>query len=187
MSATKKRNPEHPFSFILTFFVAGALLLTGCEAKYYEYGSDAHVQKLPPPIDCDFDTAPFGKKGCHYEKRVTLLNAKGEVVGGDEVLPNGNHVFTSPNDAERVTDVLVSWVKINEAEAFLYNQEQEKKTVPGRVGQPAPTSSPRPIDPERQKLIAACIERFKNDPNYQDPYAASQVEATCTAAPNLKP
>lgn len=78
-----------------------------------QYGlTDGHVQVMKQPKDCEFVTAPLGEKNCHYEKRIALLNSKGELIGGDEVMPDGKHVITEPK--EKVTDVFVNWVKIEE-------------------------------------------------------------------------
>lgn len=37
------------------------------------YNTDSsRVQILPKPADCDWDYAPLGRKGCHYEKEVSV-------------------------------------------------------------------------------------------------------------------
>jgi hypothetical protein len=116
------------FQKVLALFTL-SMPLIGCSGPtFYEYASDARIEKLSCPIDCDFDAAPFGKKGCHYEKRIALLNAQGLLIGGDNVLPNGDHVYTSPK--EPVISVFVTWVKIDDAEAY-HDNHTPKEQRPG--------------------------------------------------------
>lgn len=55
----------------------------------------------PKPKDCDFWRAPFGTKGCHYQRVVIAQHAKGiRQIRPGEGDPN-----------EQFDSVLISWVK----------------------------------------------------------------------------
>jgi hypothetical protein len=78
-----------------------------------EYGlQSSHVLAEKVPTDCDFMSAPLGKKNCHYEQQVTLLDSQGDVIGGEVVIPNGGHIETSLMPGRVVTDVSIKWVKV---------------------------------------------------------------------------
>ena len=54
-----------------------------------------HIFMQPKPHGCDFDDAPLGNKHCHFEKKVDVVRA-------------------CPGPNCRVTDVYVSWNKVDE-------------------------------------------------------------------------
>jgi hypothetical protein len=68
---------------IAAFLIFLSALLTGCTdtqqtqlLAMQKYGVDSsNIHILPKPQDCDYDTAPVGKKLCHYEKREDLERA----------------------------------------------------------------------------------------------------------------
>jgi hypothetical protein len=55
----------------------------------------------PKPTDCDFWHAPFGKKGCHYQRVVIARHAK-EIR---EIRPGES----DPN--QRFDSISISWIK----------------------------------------------------------------------------
>ena len=63
-------------------------------SKYSEkYGvPEQNVHIAPKPTACDWGHAPLGNKDCHFEKVVTPIK----------------------NDAGRVTDVYISWTRVND-------------------------------------------------------------------------
>jgi hypothetical protein len=136
----------------------------------YDIAED-HVLRSFKPIDCDYDAAPTGKKGCHYEKQVVILNKQGSVVGGDEILPDGSHVWTEPK--RPVTDARIDWVKIEDSAAFEYKQHKAHET-------PAAPISPAQ-DPAAVEL---CIRRLKARPDYQET-DEDHVKQACAADASL--
>jgi uncharacterized membrane protein len=48
-------------------------------AAEYVLDSD-HVTIEHKPYDCDWDSAPIGKKHCHYDAVVTIYNQSGNVI-----------------------------------------------------------------------------------------------------------
>jgi hypothetical protein len=78
-----------------------------------QYGlQSSHVLTEKVPTDCDFMSAPLGRKNCHYEQQITLLGSQGDAIGGDVVMPNGGHIETSLIPSRVVTDVSIKWVKV---------------------------------------------------------------------------
>ena len=73
---------------------------------------NGHVEILPKPHDCDFLKAPLGSKNCHFEREINLLNAKGELIGGEGVTADGKRVVTKPEGV--VSDVTVFWIKVED-------------------------------------------------------------------------
>ncbi len=86
--------------FLVWLFVINPIWLVWtwipCRVKYplvyapiYHVGVD-QVHALQQPTDCDWWHAPLGDKGCRYKKQV----------------------LTKRNEAGRVTDILVTWEKL---------------------------------------------------------------------------
>jgi hypothetical protein len=60
----------------------------------YDLNSD-HVHISNKPHDCDWDTAPLGRKNCRYEKVVSIQRSEpqeGTIKGGVSVFVNGTWV-----------------------------------------------------------------------------------------------
>lgn len=79
----------------------------------WDYRIDvSHIEVAPKPHDCEFMSAPIGEKHCHYDQYLSLVNARGEFVGGDTVSDDGKHIKTQPK--EQATSAYVNWVKVKE-------------------------------------------------------------------------
>ena len=84
------------------------------------------------PSDCDFWSAPLGKKGCHYESTLSAYNGAGDVVGGDNApkygydTKTGKPIISRDNGTTwdwlpgsqipdpKVKSVAVSWFKVKD-------------------------------------------------------------------------
>ncbi len=81
----------------------------------YELQYDADVTKTAKPKDCDFLTAPLGKKNCSYEKLVVIshhsVSTKGEpIISYDE----GENWYTNPFGPRKGVLVEISWLRTND-------------------------------------------------------------------------
>jgi hypothetical protein len=92
----------------------------------------SQVERHDPPTDCDFMTAPLGRKNCHYKKTVAAYNAQNLQVAGDDApryssdtnthrpivsYDNGKTWDWVPEETKtvnlKVTKVIVDWVKVS--------------------------------------------------------------------------
>jgi hypothetical protein len=99
----------------------------------FEYGVSADkVRVEAQPTDCDFMTAPLGRKGCHYEAAVTAFNAAGYAIPSERAnrtpqyaqdktgaaIVSYDHRKTWEYAANipdpAITSVLVSWGKVKD-------------------------------------------------------------------------
>lgn len=52
-----------------------------------KYGTDSgRVDVAPKPENCDWDYAPLGRKGCHYEKEVTVARYSRDAKTGRPIV-----------------------------------------------------------------------------------------------------
>jgi hypothetical protein len=94
--------------------------------------SPENISIEPKPHDCDYNRAPLGDKGCHYEPAVTAYNAAAEVVGGDHA-PKYSHDTNTGKPIvswnygktwdwysgteipdQKIKSVVVTWSKVSE-------------------------------------------------------------------------
>lgn len=92
----------------------------------------SQVERHDPPTDCDFMTAPLGRKNCHYKKTVAGYNSQGLQVAGDDAPRYSNDTNTQrptvsfdngktwdwlPEEIKtvnpKVRKVAVDWVKVS--------------------------------------------------------------------------
>ncbi len=77
------------------------------------YGvSRDHIHWAIRPTDCNWSRAPLGEKACHYERQVLVYNAKGEIVGGENIEKHGEKLDVPPS--EKATEVRIEWVKVED-------------------------------------------------------------------------
>ena len=86
--------------------------LDDSKLRYKFQYEDAEVTVTDKPRDCDFLTAPLGKKNCSYEKLVATfhysVSTKGEpIVSYDE----GENWYSNPYGPKNGILVEVSWVR----------------------------------------------------------------------------
>jgi len=90
----------------------------------------SQVKRETRPSNCDWDFAPLGKKGCHYEKVVTGSNSSGDRVAGTDAPVFSTDVNTgkpivsydqrktwqlAPEGmSTNVTEVDISWTKVDD-------------------------------------------------------------------------
>ncbi len=103
--------------------VVPALPLVFSESRWayaLRYDTDSsRVQVAPRPGDCDWDYAPLGRKGCHYEKEVSVTRYSTDAKTGKSIvtyddgktwdwLPEGE----KPERAQ----VYVTWRKVKDGQ-----------------------------------------------------------------------
>lgn len=67
----------------------------------------------PQPTDCDFMTAPLGKKGCHYEMRRVLIDKDGNYIAAVDWF--NSRTDGKRNDPNAKPETMVSsWEKVQE-------------------------------------------------------------------------
>jgi hypothetical protein len=68
--------------------------------QWYElrYSDSVNVTVQDKPQDCDYDFSPLGKKGCHYEKLVTVVTTEPNNWGGKEVFIGGEVILNTSKD-----------------------------------------------------------------------------------------
>jgi hypothetical protein len=66
----------------VSIYSVGGIYKAVFSIKYSVSPDKVHVDAKP--TDCDFNRAPLGDKGCHYEKFVEACNASGVVVAGTD-------------------------------------------------------------------------------------------------------
>jgi len=110
-----------PFFWFLVITIGGLCLIWFVIYQFaptakqieWDYRIDSqHITVASQPHDCEFLTAPVGSKNCHYERQVTLFDARGQIIGGDIVGEDGRHEKTAPT--EQVIDARIDWIKIKE-------------------------------------------------------------------------
>jgi hypothetical protein len=56
--------------------------------QYNVHTEDVEIEHQP--YNCDWDTAPIGKKHCHYERMVRVVNKQNQLVDGTNVRLGAN-------------------------------------------------------------------------------------------------
>jgi hypothetical protein len=107
--------------------LASALLVTtGCDSNLayraqYPSARAEDIKVQSKPIDCDWDYAPLGRKGCHYEKRVVVIKHSIStqnlpIVSYDDgkTWTVEDRTGTSHAANERYEEVSVTWEKVQD-------------------------------------------------------------------------
>ncbi|HTF44272.1 MAG TPA: hypothetical protein VK641_10255 [Terriglobales bacterium] len=79
-----------------------------------QYGADSEMVAVDrEPIDCEFLSAPLGRKDCHYEKEVLVATFKGDTETGRPIisLDNGKTWNWNENGPLTGSKVHVWWRK----------------------------------------------------------------------------